>query len=51
MTDYYKAAIGTHHSIVVIICDPRYKLEALAYLFEAKGGVESSAYKVAKDHF
>jgi hypothetical protein len=36
---------------VAIICDPRYKLKALEYLFDASGGAESTGYKRAKGHF
>jgi hypothetical protein len=51
ISDYYKKAIATRHSFVAIIADPRYKLEALAYLFEADGGVDARDYKLAKNHF
>jgi hypothetical protein len=36
---------------VTIITDSRYKLEALVYLFEADGGVDTRDYKLVKNHF
>jgi hypothetical protein len=51
MIDYYKEAISSRHSFVAIICDPRYKLKALEFLFDASGGIESTGYKRAKIHF
>jgi hypothetical protein len=49
--EYYRKAITTRHSFVTILCDPRYKLSALEYLFDAQGGKESSGYIKAKAHF
>jgi hypothetical protein len=51
LTKYYKKALTTRHSFVAIICDPRYKLEVLSYLFEADGGVNAVQYKRGKAHF
>jgi hypothetical protein len=49
--DYYNKAIATRHSFVAILCDPRYKLAALEFLFDAQGGVTSPGYIKAKAHF
>jgi len=51
MEDYYKEAISLRYSFVAIICDPRYKLKALEFLFNALRGIESTGYKRAKGHF
>ena len=51
ITDYYKDAISSRHSFVAIICDPRYKLKALEFLFDTSRGIESTSYKRAKIHF
>jgi len=51
ITDYYKEAISSRYSFVAIIYDPRYKLKALEFLFNASGGIESAGYKRAKGHF
>jgi hypothetical protein len=51
LSDYYKKALATRHSFVAIICDPRYKLSVLAFMFDAEGGVESLLYKKGKAHF
>ena len=51
MTDYYEEAISSRHSFVVIICDPRYKLKALEFLFNALGGIKSTGYKRVKIYF
>jgi hypothetical protein len=51
LSEYYKKALATRHSFVAIICDPRYKLSVLAFMFEAEGGAESVAYKKGKAHF
>jgi hypothetical protein len=50
MVDYYKKAMDTRHSTVAVTLDPRYKLDLLAYLHQATGGVNSPAYKKAKSH-
>jgi hypothetical protein len=49
--EYYKEAISSRYSFVAIICDPRYKLKALEFLFNASSGIESTSYKRAKIHF
>jgi len=49
--EYYNMAIATRHSFVAILCDPRYKLAALEYLFDAQGGRNSPGYIKAKAHF
>jgi hypothetical protein len=51
LSDYYKKTLTTRHSFVVIICDPRYKLSVLAFMFNAEGGVNSLLYKNGKAHF
>jgi len=51
MTDYYKEAISSYYLFVAIICNPRYKLKALDFLFDATRGTESTGYKRAKMHF
>jgi len=51
LSDYYKKALTTRHSFVAIICDPRYKLSVLAFMFDAEGGVNSPLYKKGKAHF
>jgi hypothetical protein len=51
ISNYYKKAIITRHSFVAIIANSRYKLKALAYLFEANGGVNARDYKLVKNHF
>ena len=51
ITDYYKEAISSRYSFVIIICDPRYKLKALEFLFDALGGIKSTGYKRVKIHF
>jgi hypothetical protein len=50
MADYYKKAMDTRHSTVAVTLDPRYKLDLLAYLHQATGGVNSPTYKKAKSH-
>ena len=49
--DYFKKSIVTRHGFVSLICDPRYKIEVLEFLFDAEGGVSSSSYKKGKLHF
>lgn len=51
ITQYYNTAIKSRHSFVAIICDPRFKLASIAYLFKADGGSQSSVYNLAKAHF
>jgi hypothetical protein len=51
MEDYYKEAISSRHSFIAIIYDPRYKLKALEFLFNASGGIKSTGYKRVKGHF
>ncbi len=48
---YYKSSMQTRHSFVATILDPRYKLELFAFLYEAEGGQQATAYKKAKGHF
>jgi hypothetical protein len=43
--------MATRHSFISLICDPRYKIEVLEYLFDTEGGVRSSSYKKGKLHF
>jgi hypothetical protein len=49
--DYFKKTMATRHTFVLLICDPRYKLEVLEFLFEAKGGIASALYRKGKSHF
>jgi len=49
--EYYNKAIATRHSFVAILCDPRYKLSALKYLFDAQGEKDAPGYTKAKAHF
>jgi hypothetical protein len=49
--DYYNKAIMTRYSFVAILYDPRYKLAALEFLFNAQGEVTSPGYIKAKAHF
>jgi hypothetical protein len=51
MTDYYNRAMDTRHSSVAVICDPRYKLTLLEYLYQSDGGAQAPMYKKAKAHF
>jgi hypothetical protein len=51
LSDYLNKAINTRHSCVALLCDPRYKLEILEFLYEAEGGENSPVYKKAKAHF
>jgi hAT family C-terminal dimerisation region len=48
---YLKAALKTRHSCVALLCDPRYKLDILKFLYENKGGEASREYQMAKAHF
>ena len=43
--------MATRHSFISLICDPRYKIEVLEYLFNTEGGVRSSLYKKGKLYF
>ena len=43
--------MATRYSFISLICDPRYKIEVLEYLFDTKGGVRSSSYKKGKLYF
>ena len=43
--------MATRYSFVATICDPRYKLIGLVYLFKADRGVNSVYYKKAKVYF
>jgi hypothetical protein len=49
--DYFKKSMTTRHASVALICDPRYKMEVLEFMFEAEGGVNSPWYKKGKLHF
>ena len=51
LTEYFKKSMNTRHSFVSTICDPRYKLAVLAFLFDAEGGANSPNYKKGKAHF
>jgi transposase len=51
LSDYYKKALTTRYSFVAIICDPRYKLSVLAFMFNTEGGDDSPLYKKGKAHF
>ena len=51
LSDYYKKALTTRYSFVTIICDPRYKLSVLAFMFNVEGGADSPLYKKGKAHF
>ena len=51
LIEYYKKSFSTRHSSVATICDPRYKLNLLEYIYEAEGGINSSQYKKSKMHF
>lgn len=51
LLEYYKKSLETRHSFVATICDPRYKLNLLEYIYDANGGTNSTAYKKAKSHF
>ncbi|KAG4427139.1 hypothetical protein IFR05_017378, partial [Cadophora sp. M221] len=48
---YFKKSIATRHSFVAMICDPRYKLQMVSFLFDADGGTRSPQYIKAKHHF
>jgi len=48
---YYKTSITTRSAFVALICDPRLKMEVLAHLFDADGGVGSHSYQRARNHF
>ena len=51
LTEYFKKSMNTRHSSFSTICDPRYKLAVLAFLFDAEGGANSPNYKNGKSHF
>ena len=51
MAGYYSKSMATRNSYVALLCDPRYKLEILEFLYEAEGGSNSGGYKKAKAHF
>jgi hypothetical protein len=51
MAGYYKEAMDTRHSAVAIICDPRYKLDLLDFIYTADGGINAPMYKKSKAHF
>ena len=47
----YKEVMDTRHSAVTIICDPRYKLDLLDFIYTADGGINAPMYKKSKAHF
>lgn len=51
MEEYLKKAMLTRNAFVALICDPRYKLSGLEYLFGADGGTLATQYKVWRGHF
>jgi hypothetical protein len=51
LSNYLKKALKTRHSAVALLCDPRYKLRVLGFLFAHDGGTDNSTYKLAKAHF
>lgn len=51
LLNYYKKSLQTRHHFVATICDPRYKLNLLEYIYDAEGGTTSTPYKKAKAHF
>ncbi|KAG4427260.1 hypothetical protein IFR05_017257, partial [Cadophora sp. M221] len=51
MAEYYKESLATRHSYVALLCDPRYKLECLEFLYETEGDSHSVGYMKAKLHF
>ena len=51
LSNYLKKALKTRHSAVALLCDPRYKLRVLGFLFDHDGGTDNSTYKLAKAHF
>jgi hypothetical protein len=48
MAGYYKEAMDTRPSAVAIICDPRYKLDLLDFIYTADGGINAPMYKKSK---
>jgi hypothetical protein len=48
---YLDKALKSRHSCVALLCDPRYKLKILGYLYDAEGGENSEVYRRAKAHF
>ena len=51
LADYYKKSMETRHSFVATICDPRYKLKALAFFSQATGSLKSLLAIKGKAHF
>ena len=51
LSEYYKKTLVTRHSFVAIICDPRYKLSLLVFMFNAEGSINAPLYKKGKAHF
>ena len=51
MNEYYKKVLVTRYSFVTTICDPRYKLNLFAYMYDSEGGTNATAYKRVKAHF
>jgi hypothetical protein len=51
MAGYYKEVIDTRHSTIVIICNPRYKLDLLDFIYIANSRINAPIYKKSKVHF
>jgi hypothetical protein len=50
LSDYFKKSLATRHSLIATLCDPRYKMKALAFFSQADGGFDSGLYKKGKAH-
>ena len=50
LTNYFKKSLATRHSLVATLCDPRYKMKALAFFSQAEGGFDSGLCKKEKAH-
>lgn len=51
LDEYYKESLLTRPAMVAVICDRRYKLQLLEYLYHAQGGARAPEVKKAKAHF
>ncbi len=51
LLEYYKTSLATRHFFVATICDPRYKMNLLTYIYDAEGGANSPKVKRGKAHF
>jgi hypothetical protein len=49
--DYFKKSITIRYSFITLICDLRYKIEVLEFLFDAESRANSALYKKEKAHF